>query len=141
MRSSRWIRLATSGTVLIAVGCGGFVARCSDDQECAPESESYCNVSLGACFKRSGGETVPIIKLVVVGSKNITVTGNAPPQSSIDVFLDGICSALRGQTDTNSAKTFSAILSTTEKAGTLSASSRKLATGSLSVCSPDFNFP
>jgi len=143
MRSSHWNRLAACGVVLIAVSCGGFVAHCSDDQECEPESESYCNVSLGACFKRTGGETVPIIRQVVVGSGNITVSGDAPSQSRISIFLGGSCTttSLLGQTDTNSVTNFSAILSTTEEAGTVSASAQNLATGSLSVCSPFVNFP
>ena len=126
---------------LIAAGCGGFLAHCSDNLECDPQS--YCNVSLGACFKRTGGNTVPIVRGVVVGSATITINGDALPQSRVSVFLDAYCSSVSfgAQADTNSANTFSATVTTTEDAGTVSASSENLSTGSLSVCSPFVEFP
>ena len=117
------------------------MAHCSDNLECDPQS--YCNVSLGACFKRTGGNTVPIVRGVVVGSATITINGDALPQSRVSVFLDAYCSSVSfgAQADTNSANTFSATVTTTEDAGTVSASSENLTTGSLSVCSPFVEFP
>src|SRR5450631_962724 len=109
MLAARLTCLASTGAALILGGCGGFVAHCSGNSECDPQSYSYCNVGLGACFKRTGGETVPIIRSVVVSSATVTVSGDALPQSLVSVFLAKSCSSasLGGQTDTQSASTFS----------------------------------
>lgn len=141
MRTALWTSCLISGALLLVSGCGGFLAHCSDSNECDPQS--YCNVPLGACFKRTGGATVPIIRIVVVDSAGLIVSGDAPSQSRVSIFLDAHCdeSTLGGQTDTNSATTFSVHVPTTADAGTLSAFSANLSTGSLSVCSPFVTFP
>ena len=129
------------GVAVLPLGCGGFLAHCSDNNECDPQS--YCNVPLGARFKRSGGATVPIIRDVSIVSGGLMVAGDGPSQARVSVFLDAHCadSTLGAQADTNTGTTFSVHVSTTETAGTVSASSTNLGTGALSVCSPFVTFP
>jgi hypothetical protein len=131
----------TIGAVTLAAGCGGFVSRCSDDQECIDAPYSYCNIPLGACFKRTGGSAVPNITRVDVDGGNITVSGDAPPQSRISVFPESDCAGPASETNTAAAEIFSVVVVDAGFSGMVSAYSENVATGSLSVCSPNVGYP